>query len=170
LRIVDASCDAEHRFSIDTEPDMNAADTIPTSVRYLAELFADALAKVTFPDVDASSLAAAVAKLDAMTADAARLEEELAKAKQSVDAARDDLLRLSARAHAYARVFAEDDEALRARLDAITLPRARPRPSTTSPSAPARVDAAPTSSRKRKKAASDDDATLFVEPEQAAAE
>lgn len=149
---------------------MNAPDTLPTSVRYLAELFADALAAVKFPDVDAAALASSVARVDAMATDVARLEEELAKAKQNVDAARDDLLRMSARAHAYARVFAEDDEGLRARLEAITLPRARPRASV-APSL-ASVEPPAANPRKRKKAASDDDASLFVAaaPEQAAAE
>src|SRR5262245_19847646 len=103
--------------------------SLPDDVRVLKDLFAEALADVRFPDVDASALASGVARVDALAADADRLEAELAAARAEHQAALEELLRAAARAHGYARVYAEGDEALRARLDALELGRSRPKPS-----------------------------------------
>jgi hypothetical protein len=100
-------------------------DPIPASVQAVLELFASDLAEVRFPDVDA-------AVLSRLAADAKAAAEALAGAQAALEQARavlqqrqDALLHGAARAVAYARVFAESNEALAARLDAISLARPR---------------------------------------------
>jgi hypothetical protein len=89
----------------------------------LLELFESSLADVRFADVDAQALASAAGEVEAA-------EGELNAAQAVVDAARaklsdrQEMLLLAAhRALAYARVYAEPDEALSARVNAIALPR-----------------------------------------------
>ncbi len=142
-------------------------DAVPTPIRSLAALFTDALPRVAFPDVDAAALAASVTKVDAAQAEVTRLEEELAKARAHLDTSRDDLVRLATRAHAYARVYVEDDEALRARIDEIAVPRAKSKSNApkvvvteTSPSSSETLTPGPV--KKKRKSAQDDDASLFA--------
>lgn len=106
-------------------------DPIPAPLRALADLFAEALADVKFPDIDAARLTDGVARVQAQQTEVTRLEGELAHARALLDASRDELTRNAARAHAYARVYAEDNGALQSRIDAITLPRARTRATAT---------------------------------------
>lgn len=89
----------------------------------LLQLFETALADVRFADVDAQALARAAA-------DVTSAEAELNAAQVVVDAARaqlqerqEALLQAGHRALAYARVYAETDDALSERVSAITLPR-----------------------------------------------
>jgi hypothetical protein len=147
---------------------MSTPDVVPTPVRYLSELFTDALGDVKFPDVDAAGLAAAVTRVDALAADVARLEEELGRARAALDAGRDDLIRLAGRAHAYARVYAEDDEGLRTRLDAVSMPRPRARTSsngqgTQAPQMAPGGEVVPVAPKKKKKAPVEDEAPLFTD-------
>ena len=118
-------------------------DAIAAPVRALAELFNKELASVKFPDVDAATLTAVVARVDGQQIEVTRLEEELARARGQLDTSRDELGRLAARAHAYARVYTEDNPALQSCIDAITLPRARARPMVSTTATTATVHATP---------------------------
>lgn len=114
-----------------------------STVTAVLKLFETELAEVKFPGVDIETL-----QLDRKRVQAA--EEQLARAEEAVGAARESLaraneaLRLRAmRAMAYARVYAEDEPPLRARLEQLmaepgsasgSVARAlRPRKRTTAP-------------------------------------
>ncbi|MBX3197137.1 MAG: hypothetical protein KF894_03185 [Labilithrix sp.] len=101
------------------------------AVQSLLDLFASELADVRFGDLDATTLARLASEADAA-------EDAVATAQTLVDEARarlldrqEALLQHAQRALAYARVYAESNAALSARLEAIALPRParRPRPS-----------------------------------------
>lgn len=140
-------------------PNSSSHDAVPPPVRSLAELFGEALTAVKFPDVDAPALSGAVARVDGLQAEVMRLEEELGRARTALDAGRDELLRMAARAHAYARVYAEDDDTLRGRIDAITLPRARARPA---PVTAVAGDVVAPARRKKRAAADEEPSPLFA--------
>jgi hypothetical protein len=95
----------------------------PTYLKPLLDLFAGPLADVRFADLDAQTLAKAAAEVETG-------EEELTAAQAALDAVRarlherqEALLQVAHRALAYARVYAEQDEALAASVAAIALPR-----------------------------------------------
>jgi len=100
---------------------MNSNDPVPPAIRRLLTLFEEDLADASFPDVDASILG----ELEREVQDAQRKvdarQEELDHARATLDDARQQLRARAKRALAYARVFAEDDEPLREKLDAIAL-------------------------------------------------
>jgi hypothetical protein len=96
---------------------------IPAPIQVLLDVFTTHLAEVRFADLDGATLVRCAAEVEAASI-------ALATAQLGVDAAREalqekhDLLLLRAqRALAYARVYAECDEALSQRLDAVILPR-----------------------------------------------
>jgi hypothetical protein len=98
-------------------------DAIPTPVRAALAVFETALSDVSFADINAETLARAVAEVGT-------LAHAVASAQASLDSAKDALLERQEalfgqvqRAMAYARVYAENDEALMDRLNAISLPR-----------------------------------------------
>lgn len=101
------------------------ADPVAAPLREVAALFADELSDVRFPDLDATILNAAIAEVEAAVADVAQLEAAVADARRRLDERHDALVHKAARGLAYARVFADSDTELLARLDSITLPRAR---------------------------------------------
>src|SRR4051794_11376878 len=89
---------------------------IPAGARDVLALYSEALADVRFPDLDGAQLQSLAEGLCAAQVEVERLEHELEVARSLV---RDQAARLSARADralAYARVFAEGDAALCARL------------------------------------------------------
>jgi multidrug efflux pump subunit AcrA (membrane-fusion protein) len=103
-------------------------EAIPTPIQSLLDLFASDLAEVRFADVDAKTL-------EHFATDVRSAADVVASAELALDAARaalqerqEALLQQTQRALAYARVYAENDEAMSARLEAITLPRATRRP------------------------------------------
>jgi len=81
---------------------------------------------VAFPDVSAASLEEAARDLAARTQALETARTRLAKATSDLESSRADLLRLSARALAYARVFATEDPALLEALQGIRLESERP--------------------------------------------
>ena len=102
---------------------------IPPPIQTLLDLFTTTLADVRFADVDGQTLARCAAGVEA-TADAvAAAQAALDVAREALRDKQDVLLREAQRALAYARVYAESDEALSKRLEAVTLPRATRRPS-----------------------------------------
>ena len=105
-----------------------SVDCISPALREVLAVFDDeALADVKFPDVDNDALQAQAAVVEERHAEVRRLEAALEDAKRKLDETHDSLLGKAQRAVAYARVYADGDPGLTARLDAIALPRGRPR-------------------------------------------
>jgi hypothetical protein len=92
---------------------MNA---IPPPIQTILDLFDSHLADVRFGDIAAEVQATA----DVVTAAQVALDS----ARIALHERQEALLLLAQRALAYARVYAEADESLSARLEAVTLPRA----------------------------------------------
>ena len=101
-------------------------------VQAVLELLQGPLADVRFADVDAAGLASVAAEVESAAAAVARQETQLAELRQSLTERQDALLLLAQRALAYARVYAEHDDALTEQLARISLPRAaKPRKAST---------------------------------------
>lgn len=110
-----------------------AEDPISGALRDLLAVFADALGDVKFPDVDARALGTQAKQIEERFGEVRRAEAALVEARRKLGEAQDGLLQRAQRALAYARVFADGDPTLTARLDAIALPRARAARSATVP-------------------------------------
>jgi len=106
---------------------------IAPPIQALLDLFAAELSDVHFADVDAQLLARLAADVQASAEAAAIAHQALERANAAVLERSEALLEQAQRGLAYARVYAERDPALSARLEAIALPRAR-RPRTEAPS------------------------------------
>lgn len=98
--------------------------SLSAPVQAVLELFQGPLADVRFADVDAAGLANLAAAVDSAATEVAQQEAQLAELRQALVERQDALLLLAQRAVAYARVYAEHDEALTEQLSRITLPRA----------------------------------------------
>lgn len=95
----------------------------------MIDLFGEHAGALCFPDVDHPILQALAAELRQAAAEVERQERALAQARQLLDERRETLRARAERGLAYARIFAQDDAALRQRLDAIELgaaPRVAP--------------------------------------------
>lgn len=110
-------------------------------VQAVLDLFQGPLADVRFADVDAAGLASVAAEVESAAAAVARQESQLSDLRQSLTERQDALLVLAQRALAYARVYAEHDEALTEQLARISLPRA-PKPRKANATKPESVEAA----------------------------
>ncbi|MCA9669120.1 MAG: hypothetical protein KC503_26170 [Myxococcales bacterium] len=105
---------------------INQISPIPESVVAVVHLYHEHLGEVVFPDVDSAALDAAVdAVLRAEQAEQAA-REALARARAELAERDEALYRMAQRALAYARVFADGQPELAARVDTISL-RRRPR-------------------------------------------
>ncbi|RKH23492.1 hypothetical protein D7Y13_28080 [Corallococcus praedator] len=98
-------------------------DSISPALRGLLELFATDLADVKFPDVDTEVLGEAAVQVRQKAEAVARAQAALDAARQALNESQESLLQKGQRALAYAKVFAEDDAELGAKLEAIHLPR-----------------------------------------------
>jgi hypothetical protein len=98
-------------------------DAIASPIQSLLDLFATALVELRFADVDAQTLARAAADVQAASLVVSTAQAALDDARQALHERQETLLQYAQRAAAYARVYAENDEALSARLSAIALPR-----------------------------------------------
>ena len=96
---------------------------IPSPVRTVLDLFVTDLADVRFGDVDAKTLASLAADVEAAAEAVASAQALLDDARSKLQERQDVLLQQAQRAVAYARVYAEPDAALSARIEAIALPR-----------------------------------------------
>jgi hypothetical protein len=109
-------------------------EPVSVPLREVLALFDEALQDVRFPDVDGGALHAGAQAVATAHAELRQLEAAVESARRRLDEAQEVLLHKAQRAVAYARVFADGDEGLTARLDAITLPRGRGlRPVTAAP-------------------------------------
>lgn len=103
---------------------MNDLDLLPTDLQQLLQLFS-ALPDVRFPDLDASALQSSVARVKDRALELASIEAQLEAVRTQLEEEQESLLRKGHRLHAYLKVFAEQDEALAAKVNALTLPRLR---------------------------------------------
>jgi ElaB/YqjD/DUF883 family membrane-anchored ribosome-binding protein len=140
-------------FSYRGESDLRQENPMTTPLDSLMDFFRAELASVQFPGVDAKVLDAAAARIDAATETVRKAEAELDAARATLAAAQDDAQQKAQRALAYARVYAQDNPTLLARLDALSSP------AVPAPPAPRRRGRPPKSST-----------PLFAEPEPQAAE
>ncbi|MDP9034015.1 MAG: hypothetical protein M3O50_04365 [Myxococcota bacterium] len=97
--------------------------TLPAPLHTVLELFETSLAGVRFPDVDAQTLGRLAAEVEAAAEAVAVAQAALDTARRALLERQDALYQQAQRGLAYARVYAENDEALSARLDAIALSR-----------------------------------------------
>ncbi len=96
-----------------------ADDPVPAEVRVVIELFANQLAKVSFPEIDATTLRnhADALRTEALTV--ARAREALDGILAAFTARRAALIETASRAVAYARIYSESHPALAAAVAAI---------------------------------------------------
>ena len=96
-------------------------------------LFRGPLSHVRFADIDAAGLTGLATEVEAAATEVEQQEAKLVELRASLAQRQEALLALAQQALAYARIYAENDEALSAELNDIALARAtKPR----KPSAP----------------------------------
>lgn len=140
------------------------SEAIAPPLRALMELFATELAEVRFPDVDVKVLGEAAARVRERAEAVARAAAALEAARQALHESQESLLHKGQRALAYARVYAEEDSALSARLEAIALPRPTRKPGREAAELPATTtEATPPKRRGRPPKARASEAPLFNE-------
>lgn len=93
-------------------------------VQAVVSLFEGPLARVRFADVDAKGLGKLAAEVSSTAGEVAQQEARLVELKQTLAQRQEALLALAQQALAYARIYAEGDEELTAKLNDISLPRA----------------------------------------------
>ncbi len=101
---------------------------IPAPIQTLVQLFTTSLADVRFADVDGQTLGRCAAEVDSAAGAVASAQAVLDAAREALQLKQDILLQRAQSALAYARVYAENDEALSTQLDAVSLPRSMRRP------------------------------------------
>jgi len=106
---------------------MNSQPILSPALRQVLELFDDALAGVSFPDIDREVLHASSDRLASAQIVVAEHQAALEGARQEVERERAELQKLASRALDYARIYAADDPALLERIEAIAPPTKRPK-------------------------------------------
>jgi hypothetical protein len=101
------------------------AAQMPAAVGQVLRLFQTDLSDVSFPALGRSSLEAAIASLGEQLHRVEQSRASLHAEEAELTARKQDLLRLCERGLAYARVFACDDQALFAAVDAVPSLRRR---------------------------------------------
>ena len=81
-----------------------------------------------FADVDGQTLGRCAAEVESAAEAVASAQAALDAAREALQLKQDVLLQRAQSALAYARVYAESDEALSAQLDGVSLPRSMRRP------------------------------------------
>ncbi len=103
--------------------DPSGSDPISPALQDLLKLFSQELATVKFPELDRGVLEEAAERVKEKAEAVARAQAALEAARQALYESQEALLQKGQRALAYARIFAEDDAELSAKLDGISLPR-----------------------------------------------
>ncbi|MDP2345184.1 MAG: hypothetical protein Q8O67_29840 [Deltaproteobacteria bacterium] len=129
---------------------------ISPALREVLAFFRESLHTVKFPDVDADALTLQAMLVEEQFAAMKDLESALRDSRQKLEEAQEALLQKAWRAVAYARVYADGDEQLTARLEAIPFPvRTKKTAATTTAEPP----------KKRGRKAAGADASLFTVPD-----
>jgi hypothetical protein len=97
---------------------------ISQPLQAVVALFEGPLAGVRFADIDAGGLSKLSGEVANAAAEVEQQEAKLSALRQSLAQRQEALLGLAQQALAYARVYAENDEELLAKLNDISLPRA----------------------------------------------
>lgn len=105
-------------------------------------LFRGPLQNVRFADIDAAGLSNLAQEVEGAAAEVEAHEAKLAEQRQLLAQKLEALSALAQQALAYARIYAEGDEALTAELNDIALPRAS-KPRKAAPAKPAARDGEP---------------------------
>lgn len=105
---------------------MSARDTLPTidsEIAEFMEFFAERLAGVKFPDVDAETLEKLAANAQEQADELAELTERVRVAREALHNTQADLRRLSERGLAYVRVYADGNPDLAQAAENLALAR-----------------------------------------------
>lgn len=103
---------------------MTDLDLLPTDLQQLLQLFSS-LPEVRFPELDPSGLQVAVARVKERQLELLSIEAQRDAVRLALEEEQETLLRKGHRLHAYLKVFAEHDEALATKVNALSLPRLR---------------------------------------------
>lgn len=103
---------------------MTDLDLLPADLQQLLQLFSS-LPDVRFPELDPGALQVAVARAQERQLELTALEAQREAARLALEEEQEALLRKGHRLLAYLKVYAEQDEALAAKVNALTLPRLR---------------------------------------------
>ncbi len=120
-----------------------AVDPVSAAVRRLVTLFESHLSTVQFPGVDAAQLKALVDQVTQHTAEVERAYLALDAAQNALLEAQANLQKKAKQGLAYAKVFAETNEALAAELEEIVLNDKEKKAARARPKAPEAPEAAP---------------------------
>jgi hypothetical protein len=104
------------------------SSAIPAPIQTLLDLFTTSLADVRFADVDGQTLGRCAAEVESAAEAVAVAQAALDAARELLQQKHEVLLQRSQCALAYARVYAEGDDALSSQLDGVSLPRSTRRP------------------------------------------
>ena len=136
---------------------MTDLDLLPADLQHLLQLFSS-LPDVRFPELEPSGLQVAVAKVKEKHLELALLEAQREKVRLALEEEQETLLRKGHRLHAYLKVYAEHDESLALKVNALSLPRLRKQAAAVTEGEP--VPALKKRGRPRKTSATE---TLFAE-------
>ncbi len=103
---------------------MNDLDLLAPDLHQLLQLFSS-LPDVTFPELDAVALQNSVARVKERHLELLHIEAQLQEVRAALDEEQESLLKKGHRLHAYLKVFAEQDDALSEKVNALSLPRLR---------------------------------------------
>lgn len=122
--------------------------SLSAPLQAVVDLFSGPLQGVRFAEIDADTLGTLATEVESIGSEVEVREAELASLREALTQKQEVLNTLAQQALAYARIYAESDEALSAELDEIALPRAgKPRKAAAvkAPGAKAAKDATETS-------------------------
>jgi hypothetical protein len=119
--------------------------SLPQPLQAVVSLFEGPLSGVRFADIDAAGLTKLAADVSRVQVEVEAHEAKLVELKQYLAQRQEALQALAQQALAYARIYAEGDDALTAQLNDISLPRAtKPRKAKAQPAdAEVEAEAAP---------------------------
>lgn len=111
--------------------------SVASPLQAVLDVFSGPLHGVRFADIDAEGLSSLAAEVESLANDVAAREAELASLREACAHKQEALWAIAQQALAYARIYAEGDEALSAELNEITLPRStKPRKSASGKASP----------------------------------
>jgi hypothetical protein len=98
--------------------------SLSSPLQAVISLFSGPLQGVRFADIDAEGLSSLATEVESLGSEVESLDAQLTNLREALAQKQETLLALAQQALAYARIYAESDEALTAELNEIALPRA----------------------------------------------
>ncbi len=98
--------------------------SLSSPLQAVISLFSGPLHGVRFADIDADGLSSLATEVESLGSEVESLDAQLTNLRDALAQKQEALLALAQQALAYARIYAESDEALTAELNEIALPRA----------------------------------------------